>query len=332
MWLRTALLVLALVFFARGSAAFGPQQPFEVGFWRGGAYTDDKTGAFSHCAAAVTYQSGITMFVFGLSDYSWGLGFAEPSWTLTKGRQIPITLRFDSGEPVAVAGVVIGDAVPVVRVPMPSNSTVLNSFRGATEMVATAEGRNYTFRLDGTSRLMVAIADCVRAGAVAQTNATPKGTTTDLALEEMQLATNFILASRLPNAKVLSRSEAPANLAAFGTTWRSDAGFGAVKIMPAKEGQTGPDIASEVISADAQACKGKFASARSSELVDNDVVTQATTGCVDAQGDREVGYFIVPWHKTSFALFGIIRGAPATDQNVGAEDDTFRKAALSSSR
>jgi hypothetical protein len=90
-------------------------------------------------------------------------------------------------------------------------------------------------------------------------------------LEETQLATNFLLAAQLPRAKLLPRSDIPVQLTSYGAVWKADDAIGAVKIYPPQAGLTGLNLASQVIASDAQGCKGKFASARYSELVDNDV-------------------------------------------------------------
>jgi hypothetical protein len=59
--LRRSFIALILLggFFASVafSEAAGPKRPFHVGLWAGGAYTNDQTGAFSHCAAAVPYKA-----------------------------------------------------------------------------------------------------------------------------------------------------------------------------------------------------------------------------------------------------------------------------------
>ncbi|TMJ23150.1 MAG: serine protease, partial [Alphaproteobacteria bacterium] len=39
--------------------AAGPFGTIHVGAWNGGAYTDDNTGNFSHCAAGSEYASGV---------------------------------------------------------------------------------------------------------------------------------------------------------------------------------------------------------------------------------------------------------------------------------
>jgi hypothetical protein len=46
----SAIGALALIF-ASACWAAGPIIPVTVGNWSGGAYTNDQTGAFSHCAA-----------------------------------------------------------------------------------------------------------------------------------------------------------------------------------------------------------------------------------------------------------------------------------------
>jgi hypothetical protein len=114
------------------------------------------------------------------------------------------------------------------------------------------------------------------------------------------------------------------------TVWKADDAIGAVKIYPPQAGLTGLDLASQVIASDAQSCKGKFASARYSELVDNDVVVRAVTSCSDSERETEAQYFIAPHAKGGFVAFSVLavtaseRQAVSSDQRV----DIFKKAAL----
>ena len=154
-------------------------------------------------------------------------------------------------------------------------------------------------------------------------------------MQEMQLATNFLLATRLSNARVVNRSEVPAQLASIGTVWKSDNAVGAVRIYVPKPDQKGSDIASELISSDAKACHGKFASGRSNELVDDDVVFYALTSCGDTQGERAVQYFVTPWRKTGFAIFAVAKTPGSQDQEEPSSStkvDMFKKAALGAAR
>src|SRR5262249_54056820 len=105
-----------------------------------------------------------------------------------------------------------------------------------------------------------------------------------LQIEAIQLATNFILQSRLQNPKVLDRSQTPVAFATFGAAWKSYEAMGAVKIIPPDPSIKGLDVAAAVAGADAKDCKGKFASGRVSELIDSEVVFRGFSSCEDTDG------------------------------------------------
>jgi hypothetical protein len=60
---------------AFNALAAGPYGNIYVGNWNGGAYTDDKSGAFSHCVAGTTYASGVTVLVGQNAQGAWLIGF-----------------------------------------------------------------------------------------------------------------------------------------------------------------------------------------------------------------------------------------------------------------
>ena len=80
--------------------ARGPYGSITVGNWQGGAYTDDKNGAFTHCAAGTTYQSGIYFVVSIGENGSWRLGFAHDSWRLDARRGL--SARADVRRPAGI--------------------------------------------------------------------------------------------------------------------------------------------------------------------------------------------------------------------------------------
>jgi len=135
-WVRGAVFVSMLVSAGAADAA-GPFRPFQFGHWSGGAYTNDQTGAFSHCAAAVPYVSGVLMFASVNRYFGWSLAFSHSQWALTPKTQIPIELHFDGGPAFNVFGVVL--APIMVEVPMPDNSKLINTFRSS-----FADGRSGT--------------------------------------------------------------------------------------------------------------------------------------------------------------------------------------------
>jgi hypothetical protein len=334
---------LSLTLLATAAHAAGPMRPFQLGLWSGGAWTNDETGTFSHCAASVGYNGGITMVALIDRSFGWALGFTSQGWSLAPNTQMPVQLRFDGGPVFNVVAIVLQPKL--VKIPMPNNSRLINTFRFALQMTATAQSQSSLFNLTNTSKLMVQLADCVRTS-LALENGQPFGApatgtdlrapggsanpTQDARLEETQLATNFLLAARLPGAQLLARADVPAQLASYGAVWKADGAAGAVRIYPPQPKLTGLDLASQIIATDAQSCKGKFASARYSELVDNDVVVRAVTSCLDSEREAEVQYFVAPHPRGGFVSFSVLAATASDRQSVSSDQkvDVFKKAAL----
>jgi hypothetical protein len=149
---RLALVALGISLTISAAQARGPYGSINVGNWHGGAYTNDKSGAFSHCGAGATYQSGIYFVVSVSEDFSWRLGFAHDNWQLTPGQAFPLALTFDGQPAINVQGVPIGTTL--VSVEMPANSTLIAQFRKAKVMTAFAQGQLFQFSLNQTGQLL----------------------------------------------------------------------------------------------------------------------------------------------------------------------------------
>ena len=159
----------------------------------------------------------------------------------------------------------------------------------------------------------------------------PQNPSSDMQIEAIELASNFILRTALRNPRVLSRAETPIAVASTGAAWSSDEAVGLVRIVPAKDGLKGLDVASAVVAMDARDCKGKFASGRTSELVDSDVVFRGFSSCEDSGGPRLSQYFIVSRKKGGFVVFSVVSNMKTEDAKTIAKDERladFRKAAL----
>jgi hypothetical protein len=351
--LRAAALMTVLT--STAAHARGPFGVVEVGGWKGGAYSNDESGTFSHCAAGATYNSGVYFVVSVNVSMAWSVGFAHNAWNLSQGETIPIALTFDGRSPFQVYGNALTKGM--VAVPMPDNSELIKQFRKANRMTAFAKGQLYQFSLDTTSQLLPALVQCVvlqRNGLtsamlikpqVKPAGAPPKQTpvvsslqpstgdaaSSELQLEAVQLATNFILKTKLQNPSVLSRAETPVEYASFGAAWKADEASGAVKIIPPKDGLKGIDIASAVAAGDSQACKGKFASGRVSELVDDEVVFRGFASCEDSAGSRTAQYFIVPRKRGGFVMFSVVSNMttePARNISRDEKIVDFKRAAV----
>jgi S1-C subfamily serine protease len=141
------------------SHARGPYGSISIGNWQGGAYTDDNSGAFTHCAAGASYQSGVYFLVLVGAGGNWRLGFSHQSWKLTPGEAFPLTLTFDGQQPFSVYGMPIG--AQLVAVDMPPNSSLINQFRKARMMSAFAQGQLFQFNLNQTAQLLPSLVNCV---------------------------------------------------------------------------------------------------------------------------------------------------------------------------
>ena len=355
--MRLTIFTVALALCSFGAKAAGPMQPLRVGNWSGGSFTNDQTGAFSHCSAGSPYQSGIYFMVRVNAQFQWGLGFASTNWRLNPGENIPIDLTFDGRAQYHVFANVLNAQLAVV--PMPDTSALIRTFRQARSMQVFAKGQMIPFNLNETSALLPALVACVRANLGQPTQATqaaavkkpaprvgtlvptptptPAPPSTDGAGAEMQieainLATNFMLKSQLSNPHLLNRQNTPTALASWGAAWKSDDAVGAVKIVPPQEGMKGIDLAAAVAASDASDCKGTFLSGRESDLVDSDVVFRGFAKCEDSEGLRASLYFIVPRTKGGFVLFSVLaQGKP--DAVSATSDDklaNYRRAALTS--
>jgi S1-C subfamily serine protease len=150
---------LCVVAAASSASARGPYGSITVGNWRGGAYTNDKTGAFSHCAAGVVYDGGVNFVVSIGEDSGWRLGFAHDSWQLTPGQNFALALTFDGQQAINVPAMPIG--AHLVNVQMPANSSLIAQFRKAKVMTAFAQGQLLQFNLTQTAQLLPALANCV---------------------------------------------------------------------------------------------------------------------------------------------------------------------------
>ena len=286
------------------------------------------------------------------------MGFQHPKWSLATNQSFPIAVTFDGQRPVYVQGVVVGESL--VRVPMPTNSALIAQFRKAKTMTAFTQGQLFQFKLDQTAALLPALANCVAvvkqqdianagdfsvklaakpaavaaappAGGSLRADPPPQNASPDMQIEAIELASNFILRTTLRNPRVLSRAETPIAVASSGAAWRSDEALGFVRIIPPNGNMKGLDVATAVVTNDSRDCKGKFASGRTSDLVDSDVVFRGFSTCDDSGGARVSQYFIVSQRKGGFVLFSVVSNMKTEEAKTVTKEERladFRKAAL----
>ena len=155
-----AITVAVSLLWSTIAGATGPVRPFKHGFWSGGAYTDDRTGAFTHCSAGVAYDSGVNLFVLVTGEYRWWLGFINPRWSFTPNAKQPIRLRLDNG--AAFDRLATIPSGQLLLVPLPDSSRLIDAFRRGSELALEAEGKSFVFKLNDTPAVMDRLTNCVQ--------------------------------------------------------------------------------------------------------------------------------------------------------------------------
>jgi hypothetical protein len=328
------------------------------GSWQGGAFSNNDTNKFAYCIAFANYRSGINMFVAVDRDFGWGLMFQNMAWNMNPGSKIPLIARFDGSGPWTGDAVVVNSHL--ARIPMAPNSTLIRLFRGARQMTVDAAGQTFFFNLDGTSRLLVELAQCVTTAlavergepppsfaaapppqpkpinptAPAPVASTAPGIARNVQLEtEMaatRIASNLLLQAKFPNARLLSEDQAPAGLKGRGAVWASDIGIGAVELLPSTVAKDAQKVASSMVADDSSTCKGDFVSGRSSDLVDNRIVVKASSLCRDSTGDHSYHYFILQSEVGEFIVY-VLAGTSDADNapsNGKLSDADFQTVAV----
>jgi S1-C subfamily serine protease len=151
-------LLFAICFPAASPAlAAGPFGTIHVGNWVGGAFSDDSTGAFSHCAATAPYASGVSLVVGQNAGNSWLISFASPSFKLNKGDAAPIDVTFDGQFQARLFSTATSSNMVTAILP----ASVARAFQRASLMVAQAGQATLQFNLTSTGPLLNVIATCV---------------------------------------------------------------------------------------------------------------------------------------------------------------------------
>ncbi len=141
--------------------AGGPLRVFKHGLWSGGAYTDDRTGVFSHCSAGVAYDTGINLFVLVTADYRWWLGFINPEWSFKPKAKLPVRLRLDDGETSLDRQAIIPNG-QLMLIPLPDSSRLVDGLRHSSQLALEAEGQSFFFKLNEIPAVMDRLTNCVR--------------------------------------------------------------------------------------------------------------------------------------------------------------------------
>lgn len=160
--LRGCVLASALLLTAAAQAA-GPFGKIVVGNWTGGAYTNDTTGAFSHCAVNAGYRNGTRMLTSITADFKWLIGFAHPNWKLKPGSTLKLQLVFDGQSRIDVVASV--KTANLLTIAMPADSQLIAAFRQGHLLELVANDQRLRFALTSTGEMLPALVECAKQSA-----------------------------------------------------------------------------------------------------------------------------------------------------------------------
>jgi S1-C subfamily serine protease len=147
--------VVALGLSGSSALAKGPFGSIKIGHWTGGAYTDDKTGALSHCAAGATYLNGVSLIVSQNINGQWNVGLGHSSFNFTVGEAIQFDVIFDGQTRVRLFG--SAPAAQIMFAPIPK----IGLLRKSNLMVAEVNGTTYQVQLSSIDRVVSSVDQCL---------------------------------------------------------------------------------------------------------------------------------------------------------------------------
>lgn len=147
---------IALSASAAGAANIAP---LTVGAWKGGAYSNNTTGAFSHCAASAKYKSGIALLFSVTRKGRWSMGLASNEWNMQPGQVYPVRFQVDDG-PI-MNGKALAKNQKLVQISLPSNSKIFSHFRYGGQLKVKAAQKLIRFNLTGADPMLKKLVQCV---------------------------------------------------------------------------------------------------------------------------------------------------------------------------
>ena len=132
---------------------------FTVANWFAGAYSNDQTKIFDHCAASSTYVTGITMLFAINRQYQWSIGFANRAWTLTPGATFDVAFAIDNDPPIYGRATALNGQQ--VEVQLADSVTLFQRFRRGYQLKVFTAGQVLPFNLTDSSQILPVLLQCV---------------------------------------------------------------------------------------------------------------------------------------------------------------------------
>jgi hypothetical protein len=273
--------------------------------------------------------------IFSVSgDFSWRVGWTHNSWSFTKGQSVELVLYVDDVGPFNLRATAATEKLALAE--LPAKGTVFDLMRKGNRMSVRTQGNSYGFSLDGTYAGLTEVLACAsRYSTVAGTQPTPPAApapmmprnapaappkpaavTAEQRLEATKVVANILAQGDMTNFRILTAKEI-ADLDSDYVTqshvaWKADGILGTLRILPAGKKVSLSDMNSAIISDDAKACKGRFASGSTPDEK-SPAVLRLFTACEEREKLFEFRYTVVPVGDGTYYLFATAGSTSSRD-------------------
>lgn len=334
-WFSTLLMGAML---ALGSArAEAQSQTFYVGNWEGWPYYNEYTGAFERCLVAAPYRNNIYLAISIEADFGLKVGMINDNWQIPEGSEFSLRMSVDQRWSKSVTGFATsGDSVFVA---LGQDYEAFEALQRGRELVIDAARETFRFGLQGSSRALMAAAQCVfeRIEVAStdpfssQTNPfTGSGSSAsrggssqrNSGIEEGAVAA-LLLASGLDAAEMLPEWERRDLFPNAHYAWRVGNVYG-VLVSGLRSGLTPEELVAAEIAALARTCTGRFANGTvPAEMADDVLVKRFFMTCLNQEDSFAISATLVIG-ADDFALFEHV-GALEIQAEVAEVDERVAK-------
>jgi hypothetical protein len=292
---------------------------FRIGDWHAGAYSDNRTGAFSHCGASATYRSGVTVLFAVHKGWTWEMSFVHPDWRLPPGNTYEIAFTVDDMTPLMATATAISREQ--VRVPLADSAELFRRFQKGRQLRVGTAGQTFTFNLKQTNQVLQELLECTRLEgkppAVAsnpfetakktdrKSGSDASGPTYDplLHAEAATVAANVLSKSGIQGFSLMSTEKAVA-LRSHAAWSAGDNMLGTVSILTGNTEQLLKEMPKNVIARAAGACKANFLSGAMPEDGKTQISRAFTTCQLDGEKAATTYHLAMPRKRGGIYVFG----------------------------
>ncbi len=150
----------AAILTAAESASAAKIADLTFGAWSGGAFTNNHSGTFSHCAANADYKSGVALYFSVTSKRQWSMAFSNDLWEFQRGRHYPVYYQLDDGPIIEASAIAKSKAL--VQVHLPINRYVFERFQHGRILKVTTGRKVMQFTLTGAGPILSKLYDCAK--------------------------------------------------------------------------------------------------------------------------------------------------------------------------